>query len=280
MESEAVSNVFLGWLNACLNGGVELIEGSEEGRALTSDKERFIALVEEESITYGWANDETVPSGVEGTVADVVASKARWLRSLLVGPERMWWPEDVPDGGYQAGTFDGFPGGGQAWWTAPMRLGGTSAHSSIRSSLCVSPELGVVPGMPAVRVLSEDAVAQWTLASDPWSPAIDTGNMQVREVVIGSLEDFVDLVESYPLRVTVPDAYPEHLFDKPVEVVVDWGRLAQDVDVVYLKAEAYFECAWRSLPTRYGWTVMSGWSPETRFWISDESIAQIVANQR
>ncbi len=58
----------------------------------------------------------------------------------------------------------------------------------------------------------------------------------------------------------------------PIEVLVDWPRVAEHYDAVYMPFEGYMDCAWVPIRTSRGLAIAAGWAPEATYWLTAPAV--------
>lgn len=140
------------------------------------------------------------------------------------------------------------------WWSTP-------AHQSVPATTRVVDGLGPV----SLWAREDTATPEYAVTY----PISLIGPCRVLE--ISSAQDYVRLVENYPLRMTRSRFHDWYRVTGAVDewYIPHWGLIAKDFEAVHLTTAAYLEIATRRIPVLDGATMMAGWSPDVTFWVGN-----------
>ncbi|WP_435299049.1 hypothetical protein [Timonella sp. A28] len=144
------------------------------------------------------------------------------------------------------------------WWSTP-------AHPSIPATTQVLGELG-----PVALWAQEDQINADYAVSYPISLI---GPCRVLE--IATAQDYVNLVEKYPLRMTRSRLHDWYRVTGVSDewFIPHWGLIAKEYEAVHLTTAGYLETATRRLQVAGGSTMLAGWSPDVTYWIGNCAVA-------
>lgn len=142
-----------------------------------------------------------------------------------------------------------------SWWSTP-------AHHHLPSTTRALPELGAL-----ALAFTEDRFG-WTSAR--CHPLAPRRAVRVRE--IDSAEDWIEMVNRYPLRVSDSRRYvwEQATGEQATWLIPSFLDLSADYDGVHLSTRGYLESAGRALRIDEVWaTVLAGWAPDQTYWLTD-----------
>ena len=140
------------------------------------------------------------------------------------------------------------------WWSTP-------SHPSVPATTRCLDELG-----PVALWSQEDPVQSEYAVSYPIQLI---GPARVLE--IGSAQDYINLVERFPLRMTNSRLHDWYRVTGVTDewFIPHWGLIAKEYEAVHLTTAAYIETATRRLPISHGSTMLAGWSPDVTYWVGN-----------
>lgn len=201
-----------------------------------------------------WWTDSMAPG--QKRMQDPQSSSLELQESWQAGAGvRQWYTHAVTEE-TRAQTFIPDPAANYTgmWWSTP-------AHPWIPATTRVIDGLG-----PVALWAREDSTTPEYAVTYPVSLI---GPCRVLEIT--NVQDYVRLVEAYPLRMTRSRFHDWYRVTGSVEewYIPHWGLIAKEYEAVHLTTAAYLEIATRRIPVLDGATMMAGWSPDVTFWVGN-----------
>ncbi|HEU4793392.1 MAG TPA: hypothetical protein VFS96_07025 [Nitrolancea sp.] len=134
------------------------------------------------------------------------------------------------------------------WWIAPERLPVTLDARTVRN------------GRPWL-------LDDYSLHANVGSTPLELDNSELRVYEVASARDWSTLVDSYRYAANRFATYDWGYPDSAGLVIPDWAKVAMDWDGVHVSVSRYLSAAYRPIPVRDGWTVLSGWHPGATVWL-------------
>ncbi|WP_019147164.1 hypothetical protein [Timonella senegalensis] len=143
------------------------------------------------------------------------------------------------------------------WWSTP-------SHPSVP----VTTQL--IDGLGPVGLWTQEDQIQSEFAVT--YPITLIGPCRVLEIT--NTQDYINLVERYPLRMTRSRLHDWYRVTGATDewFIPHWGLIAKDYEAVHLTTAAYLETATRRLPVMGGSTMLAGWSPDVTYWVGNSAV--------